>query len=148
LGQFYASHSPPPTLLLSHRPPNVGLVGEALSVRAGHKVTLTVPVRGEKHDVVRHAAANARDALARRLAESTTQRQLLEGLAACLDLEGTPRRIEVFDNSHIGGTQAVGAMIVAGPDGFMKSAYRKFNIRGDAPAASEAEAMAPATTTR
>jgi excinuclease ABC subunit C len=137
LGQFYAAHPPPPTLLLSHRPPHAALVGEALSVRAGRRVTLMVPARGEKHDVVRHAAANARDALARRMAESTTQRRLLEGLAACLDLDAPPRRIEVFDNSHIGGTQAVGAMIVAGADGFMKSAYRKFNIRGGETAAGE-----------
>jgi len=142
LGQFYASHPPPPTLLLSHRPPHAALVAEALSVRAGRRVSLVVPERGEKHDVVRHATANARDALARRLAESTTQRQLLEGLANSLDLDAPPRRIEVYDNSHIGGTQAVGAMIVAGPDGFMKPAYRKFNIRGG-DAATEDEAMAP-----
>ncbi len=143
LGQFYASHPPPPTLLLSHRPPHAALVSEALSVRAGRRVSLVVPERGEKHAVVLHAAANARDALARRLAESTTQRQLLEGLAAALDLDAPPRRIEVYDNSHIGGTQAVGAMIVAGPEGFMKSAYRKFNIRGGDAAAPEDEAMAP-----
>jgi len=142
LGQFYASHPPPPVLLLSHRPPHAALVGEALSVGAGRRVRLVVPARGEKHDVVRHAATNARDALARRLAESATQRRLLEGLAACLDLDAPPRRIEVFDNSHIGGTQAVGAMIVAGPDGFVKSAYRKFNIRGGE-ATAEGEAMAP-----
>jgi excinuclease ABC subunit C len=141
LGQFYAAHPPPPTLLLSHRPPHAPLVSEALSVRAGRRVSLVVPARGEKHDVVRHAATNARDALSRRLAESTTQRQLLEGLAACLDLDAPPRRIEVFDNSHIGGTQAVGAMIVAGPDGFIKSAYRKFNIRGAGEAGKEE--MAP-----
>lgn len=142
LGQFYAAHPPPPALLLSHRPPHAALVGEALSVRAGRRVRLVVPARGEKHDVVRHAAANAHDALARRLAESTTQRRLLEGLAACLDLDAPPRRIEVFDNSHIGGSQAVGAMIVAGPDGFVKSAYRKFNIRGADAAAANGGAMA------
>jgi len=147
LGQFYAAHPPPATLLLSHRLPHAALVAEALSVRAGQKVRLVVPARGEKANMVGLAAANARDALGRRLAESTTQRRQLEGLAARLDLDAQPRRIEVYDNSHLGGTQAIGAMIVAGPDGFMKAAYRKFNIRGDAPDAADGEAegnaMAP-----
>jgi len=141
LGQFYAGNPPPPTILLSHRPPNADLVAEALSVRAERKVQLVVPQRGDKKNLVTHAVTNAKDALSRRLAESATQRQLLEGLADKLGLDGPPERIEVYDNSHIGGTRAVGAMIVAGPEGFMKGAYRKFNIRSsDSPeAASEAE---------
>jgi len=147
LGQFYANHPPPPTILVSHRPPHPALVAEALTVRAGHKVRVITPQRGEKRNAIRHAHANARDALARRLAESSTQRQLLEGLARRLDLDGTPERIEVFDNSHIGGTEAVGAMIVAGPEGLIKAAYRKFTIRGAVaagrPEAADGEAMAP-----
>lgn len=146
LGQFYAAHPPPATLLLSHRLPHTALVAEALSVRAGQKVRLVVPARGEKLNMVNLATANARDALGRRLAESTTQRRLLEGLAASLDLDAPPRRIEVYDNSHLGGTQAIGAMIVAGPDGFMKAAYRKFNIRGGATADAAPVGPADGTT--
>ncbi len=136
LGQFYASHPPPRAMLLSHRPANAGLIAQALSVRADHAVRLSIPQRGEKRKLVLHAAANARDALSRRLAESATQRRLLEGLATHLDMNDTPNRIEVYDNSHISGAKAVGAMIVAGPDGLVKAAYRKFNIRredGSAP---------------
>src|SRR5207244_10409406 len=92
-----------------------------------------VPQRGEKARLLSHALSNAREALGRRLAESASQRKLLEGVAATFGLEAPPRRIEVYDNSHIQGTNAVGAMIVAGPEGLMKSAYRKFNIRGGAP---------------
>ena len=129
LGQFYAATPPPPTVLLSHAPPNQSLLAQALSLRAERQVRLTVPQRGAKAKLVAHAAANAREALVRRMAESATQRRLLEGLADALGLDGAPERVEVYDNSHLGGTNQVGAMIVAGPEGFMKNAYRKFTIR-------------------
>ena len=130
LGQFYAKAPQPKTVLLSHTPPNQALLAEALSVRAGRSVRLVRPKRGGKRNLINHALANAADALDRRLAESATQRRLLEGLAQALNLDGVAERIEVFDNSHVSGTKAVGAMIVAGPEGLMKKAYRKFNIRG------------------
>lgn len=137
LGQFYAKQTPPTEVLLSHAIANLSLVADALSVRAGFKVKLVHPTRsGDRLNLVKHASNNARDALARRSAERTTQERLLNELAELLGLEHPPRRIEVYDNSHVSGTNAVGAMIVAGPDGFMKNAYRKFNIRG----ASNAEA--------
>ncbi|MBC8158355.1 MAG: excinuclease ABC subunit UvrC [Alphaproteobacteria bacterium] len=149
LGQFYASHAPPRSILLSHRPANSELLAEALSVRADHAVRLTTPQRGEKRKLVRHAVANARDALSRRLAESATQRRLLEGLADAISLDGAPERIEVYDNSHISGAKAVGAMIVAGPEGFVKTAYRKFNIRRlDASAPGDDYAMMREVLTR
>ena len=132
LGLFYENKPPPKLILLSHEPPDCALLAEALSTQAGHKVELAVPQRGDKRKLVAHATINAREALGRRLAESATQQKLLEGVAQALGLEQTPQRIEVYDNSHIQGTNAVGAMIVAGPEGFQKSAYRKFNIRGDA----------------
>ena len=130
LGQFYSKALPPKTVMVSHSPPNRKLMGEALSVRAGRTVRLMRPQRGSKRNLVKHALANALDALGRRMAESASQRRLLEGLALALDLDGAPERIEVYDNSHVSGTKAVGAMIVAGPEGFIKKAYRKFNIRG------------------
>src|SRR5206468_1088050 len=105
------------------------LLAEALSTKSGYKVEVGVPRRGEKKDLVEHALANARDALARKLAETSSQRKLLELLAETFGLPRVPRRIEVYDNSHIQGTNAVGAMIVAGPEGFRKNQYRKFNIR-------------------
>jgi excinuclease ABC subunit C len=129
IGQFYADKVPPPLVLTSHPAQRAPLLEEALAVRAGHKVELAVPERGAKRKLVQNALANAREALARRMAESATQRKLLDGLADALGLEAAPQRIEVYDNSHIGGTDAVGGMIVAGPDGLMKGAYRKFNIR-------------------
>jgi excinuclease ABC subunit C len=130
LGQFYAKALPPKTILVSHPPPNRKLLAEALSVRAGRNVSLVWPQRGDKRNLINHVLANAREALARRMAESASQRRLLEGLAQALDLDGAPERIEVFDNSHVSGAKAVGAMIVAGPEGLMKKAYRKFTIRG------------------
>jgi excinuclease ABC subunit C len=130
IGQFYDNKPPPRLLLLSHGLAELALLQEALTVRAGRKVDLLVPQRGEKARLVGHALDNAREALGRRLAESSTQRKLLEGVAAALGLAAAPERIEVYDNSHIQGTNAVGAMIVAGPEGFIKNAYRKFNIRG------------------
>ncbi len=129
VGQFYAAHAPPRTVLLSRALPNARLVGEALRLRAGHAVTLAVPSRGVRRAAVAHALANAETALARRLAENASQLRLLEGVAEVFGLAETPRRIEVFDNSHIGGKGALGAMIVAGPEGFVKAAYRRFNIR-------------------
>ena len=133
VGQFYADRPPPKLILLSHDVADRELLAEALSERAGARVQVEVPTRGAKRQVVEHALVNAREANARRLAESTAQGQLLQGVAAAFGLEAPPRRIEVYDNSHISGRQALGAMIVAGPEGFMKKAYRKFNIRGDAP---------------
>ena len=140
IAQFYDNKPAPPLLLVSTEPTEAALLAEALSVSAGHKVTVHVPVRGGKRELVDHALANAREALARRLAESSTQRKLLDGLASVLDLPSPPQRIEVYDNSHIQGTHAIGAMIVAGPEGLEKREYRKFNIRGtpDKPGLSEA----------
>jgi excinuclease ABC subunit C len=107
------------------------LVEAALAVRAGHKVSLHKPERGARRKVMDHAIANAKEALVRRMAESASQRRLLEGLAEVFGLEAAPERVEVYDNSHVSGTNPVGAMIVAGPDGLMKKAYRKFNIKGE-----------------
>ena len=131
LGQFYENKPTPQLILLSHTPPDCALLEEALSSRAGRKVELAAPQRGDKRKLVDHALLNAREALGRRLSESATQQKLLEGVAQALGLEAPPQRIEVYDNSHIQGSHAVGAMVVAGPDGFMKSAYRKFTIRGE-----------------
>jgi excinuclease ABC subunit C len=129
LAQFYDDKPCPRTILLSHAVEEAELLQEALALKAGHKVDVAVPQRGEKAELVAHAALNAREALARRVSESATQTALLEGLAEALDLEAPPARIEVYDNSHIMGTNAVGAMIVAGAEGFAKKEYRKFNIR-------------------
>jgi len=129
IGQFYADKVPPPLVLTSHPAQRATVLAEALAVRAGRKVELAVPERGAKRNLVQNALTNAREALARRMAESATQRRLLDALAEALGLEAAPQRIEVYDNSHIGGTDAVGGMIVAGPDGLAKGAYRKFNIR-------------------
>ena len=129
VGQFYDNRPRPPLVLLSHPLIEQDLVAEALSLRGG-RVTLAVPRRGDKKKLVDRIAATARDALGRRLAESASQRQLLDGVAAAFGLSGPLNRIEVYDNSHIQGAHAVGAMIVAGPDGLVKNAYRKFTIRG------------------
>ena len=131
LAQFYEDRPPPRMVLLSHDAPGRALLAEALTIRAGRKVAVGLPRRGEKRELVDHALTNAREALGRRLAESSTQRKLLEGVAEIFDLEAPPSRIEVYDNSHISGTRPVGGMIVAGPDGFMKNQYRKFNIKGE-----------------
>ena len=129
LGQFYESRPAPRLILVSHDCEDRALIEEALSVRAGHTVKINRPQRGEKADLIRHALDNAGDALRRRIAESATQRALLEGVAETFGLENAPDRIEIYDNSHVSGAFAVGAMVVAGPDGFMKNHYRKFNIR-------------------
>ncbi|MGH6940335.1 excinuclease ABC subunit UvrC [Hypericibacter sp.] len=130
IGQFYENKTPPRLILLSDKPADEELLAEALSVSAGRKVELLLPQRGSKRRVIDHALANAREALGRRMAENASQRQLLEGVAQALGLDAPPNRIEVYDNSHIQGRHAYGAMIVAGPEGFMKSAYRKFSIVG------------------
>jgi excinuclease ABC subunit C len=129
IAQFYDDKPVPRLILLSHELPNRELLTDALSSKAERKVEIRVPQRGTKTGVVEHAQQNAREALGRKLAESSSQRTLLEGLRDRFGLPRTPRRIEVFDNSHIMGTNAVGAMIVAGADGFVKSQYRKFNIK-------------------
>ena len=128
--QFYDNKVPPRMVLLSHGVEDMDLMREALSEKAGRKVVLGVPQRGEKAELVENALRNARESLARRMSESATQLRLLEGLAEAFDLPGPPRRIEVYDNSHIMGTNAVGGMVVAGPEGWIKSQYRKFNIKG------------------
>jgi excinuclease ABC subunit C len=129
IGQFYEDRTPPRQVLLSHPLSEPELMVEALSSRAGRKVEVLTPRRGEKADLVRHASNNAREALGRQLAEGATQKTLLEGVADLFGLEEPPRRIEVYDNSHISGTNAIGAMIVAGEEGFSKKHYRTFNIR-------------------
>ncbi|EKE78212.1 excinuclease ABC subunit UvrC [Oceanibaculum indicum] len=129
IGQFYDNKEPPRAILLSHVPDEQELLAEALAVSAGHRVELAVPQRGAKRKVIDQAVTNAREALGRRLAESSSQRKLLDGVAAAFGLDGPLDRVEVYDNSHVQGTNAIGAMIVAGPDGLMKNAYRKFNIR-------------------
>ncbi len=131
IGQFYDTREPPRQLILSNEIENPDLMAEALSGKIGRKVELLVPQRGEKAELVDGALRNARESLARRMAETATQTKLLQGLADAFDLPKPPDRIEVYDNSHIQGTNAVGAMIVAGPEGMMKNQYRKFNIRGD-----------------
>jgi excinuclease ABC subunit C len=129
LGQFYDTRPAPSLILLSEDVPERALLAEALCVRSGHKVEISVPARGEKREIMDAALQNARAQLARNQAESATQRALLEGIAETFALEAPPKRIEVYDNSHIQGANAVGAMIVAGPEGFQKSEYRKFNIK-------------------
>jgi excinuclease ABC subunit C len=131
IGQFYDNKMPPRLLLLSDDIENRDLMEEALSAKLGRKVQLLVPLRGEKKELVSGAGRNARESLARRLAETATQAKLLAGVAKAFDLAAPPKRIEVYDNSHIQGTNAVGGMIVAGPEGFMKSSYRKFNIKSE-----------------
>ncbi|ESY67887.1 excinuclease ABC subunit UvrC [Mesorhizobium sp. M0051] len=129
LAQFYDDKPTPRNILLSHHVQDLELLAEALSTRAGRKVAISVPQRGEKKDLTDNALQNAREALGRRLAETSTQGRLLAGFAETFGLAKPPVRIEVYDNSHIMGTNAVGAMVVAGPEGFVKNQYRKFNIR-------------------
>ena len=128
--QFYDNKPPPPTILVNCEIPELNLVEEALSIRRGQKVEILRPQRGEKKDVVEHAALNAREALERKLAENTGQRKLLEGVAEVFGLPETPQRIETYDNSHIMGQAPYGVMVVGGPEGFNKRAYRKYGIKG------------------
>ncbi|HAQ46011.1 MAG TPA: excinuclease ABC subunit C [Rhodobacter sp.] len=137
VAQFYDSKEPPRLLIMSHQVENEDLVTSLLSQRLGRKVEIITPKRGEKADLVENAARNARESLARKMSESATQNVLLQNLAEAFDLDGPPARIEVYDNSHISGTNAVGGMIVAGAEGFLKSQYRKFNIKSDAGANSD-----------
>jgi excinuclease ABC subunit C len=129
LGQFYEDKPVPRAIFLSHDVPNRALLAEAFTEQVGKKVEIAVPQRGEKRELVFHALTNAREALGRKMAESSAQSKLLAGVCETFGLEGQPKRIEVYDNSHIMGTNAVGGMIVAGPDGFQKNQYRKFNIK-------------------
>jgi excinuclease ABC subunit C len=131
LAQFYDDKPPPKLVLLSHDIEECELLAEALSVKAGFKVEISVPRRGEKKELIAHALTNAREALGRKLADTASQGQLLQALVTTLGLPHPPKRIEVYDNSHIQGTNAVGAMIVAGPEGFIKNQYRKFNIKSE-----------------
>ena len=131
LGQFYATKDPARQIILSHDIENNDLMQNMLSEKLGRRVELIVPQKGEKRDLVVAAMRNAKESLARKMAESATQRKLVRGLAKAFDLANPPKRIEVYDNSHIQGAFAVGAMIVSGPEGFQKNSYRKFNIQGD-----------------
>ena len=131
LGQFYDNKDAPPLILLSESVPRQALLSEALSLRAERKVEVTVPQRGEKKALVAQAKLNARDALGRRMADTASQAKLLVGVAEAFDLDTPPDRIEVYDNSHIQGSHAVGGMIVAGPEGFEKGQYRKFNMKSE-----------------
>jgi excinuclease ABC subunit C len=131
LGQFYDTREPPRQIILSNEIENPDLMADALSGKLGRKVDLLVPQRGEKAELIEGALRNARESLARKMAETATQTRLFKGLAEAFDLPKVPERIEVYDNSHIQGAFAVGAMIVAGPEGFQKNQYRKFNIKGE-----------------
>jgi excinuclease ABC subunit C len=147
VGQFYSGRPVPREILVSHVLPEAGLLEAALSLAAGNRrIEIICPQRGPRRDLMEHALGNAREALARRVAESSSQRKLLEGVAQTFELDGPPQRIEVYDNSHIQGSDAVGGMIVAGPDGFQKNHYRKFNIRtAAAPGETAADGDAAAT---
>lgn len=131
VSQFYDNKPAPKLILLSHKVAEQSLLAEALSVRMERKVEINVPQRGRKAEVISEARRNAKEAVERRLAESASQNKLLAGVAETFDMDTTPNRIEIYDNSHIQGTNAVGGMVVAGPDGFMKNSYRKFNIKSD-----------------
>lgn len=129
ISQFYDNKPPAKEIYLSHKIEEIDLLSEALSLQADHKVRVSSPVRGVKKDLIKHALLNAREALDRKLAETSTQTKLLEGVAKVFELEAPPKRIEIYDNSHIMGTNAIGAMVVSGPEGFAKNHYRKFNIK-------------------
>ncbi|GBR52569.1 excinuclease ABC subunit C [Neokomagataea thailandica NBRC 106555] len=129
--QFYENKTPPTSLLINHNLDEQSLVVDALSLTKGQKISITVPQRGQKKDILEHAALNAREALERKLAESAGQKQLLEGVAKIFDLPNTPQRIETYDNSHIMGQAPYGVMVVGGPEGFEKRAYRKYSIKGN-----------------
>jgi excinuclease ABC subunit C len=148
IGQFYESRPAPKLILVSHELPEVELLESALALAAGHKVEIQNPRRGDAKDALDQAVANAREALARRLAERGTQRQLLEGVARVFGLDAPPERIEIYDNSHIQGTAAIGAMVVAGPEGFTKNAYRKFNIKTEGAAGDDFAMMREVLTRR
>ncbi len=148
LGQFYDDKPPPKEVLLNLDIEGRALLAEALGVKAERRVRVHRPQRGNKRELVAQATANARDALARRLAENASQRRLLEEVAELFGLDGTPGRIEVYDNSHIQGANAIGAMIVAGPEGFRRNAYRKFNIKSQSLTPGDDYAMMREVLTR
>jgi excinuclease ABC subunit C len=148
LAQFYDDKPVPGLVLLSHDIEERSLLEEALSTRAGYRVEVAVPQRGEKKILVEHALSNAREALGRKLAESSSQMKLLEGVQRVFGLADAPQRIEVYDNSHIQGAHPVGAMIVAGPDGFVKSQYRKFNIQSESSGSDDFAMMREVLTRR
>ena len=131
IAQFYDTKDPARALILSHDIEDKDLMAEALAGKLGRKVEILIPQRGEKAELVSGAVRNARESLGRKMSESAAQAKLLKGLAEAFDLPSPPARVEIYDNSHIQGTDAVGAMVVAGPEGFLKSQYRKYNIRGD-----------------
>ena len=137
IGQFYEARPAPRLILTSHDVSEADLLESALAMTAGHKVEIRHPKRGEQKDALDQAVSNAREALARRMAERGTQRQLLEGVARVFALDGPPERIEVYDNSHIQGSAPIGAMVVAGPEGFVKNSYRKFNIKSEGAAGDD-----------
>ncbi|MCH8489420.1 MAG: excinuclease ABC subunit UvrC [Oceanicaulis sp.] len=141
IAQFYDDKPAPRLILVSHAPDEAALLSEALALRAGHGVEIRKPQRGDKKQLVEQAVHNAHEALARQMAESASQAQLLKGVARVFGLDAPPTRIEVYDNSHIQGTNALGAMIVAGPEGFEKTAYRRFNMKGDDAATDDDYAM-------
>lgn len=148
IAQFYEDRTPPRLVLLSHEISEPEVIEEALRTRAGFKVRVETPQRGEKRDLVNHALQNAREALGRQLAEGASNRTLLEGVANCFGLDEPPRRIEVYDNSHISGTNMVGAMVVAGEEGFSKKHYRTFNIKSDISAGDDFGMMREVLTRR
>lgn len=148
IGQFYENRTPARLVLLSHELAEPDVMEEALSTRAGRRVYIEQPKRGEKRDLVNHALNNAREALGRQLAEGATNRTLLEGVAETFGLQEVPRRIETYDNSHISGTNMVGAMVVAGEEGFSKKHYRTFNIKSDIVAGDDFGMMREVLTRR
>ncbi|WP_323037850.1 excinuclease ABC subunit UvrC [Pararhodobacter sp.] len=148
LAQFYDDKPPPRQILLSHEVENEDLVRELLSARAGRNVDLRVPQRGEKLELVENATRNARESLGRKMSESAAQSRLLSGMAEAFGLDEAPKRVEVYDNSHIQGAHAIGAMIVAGPEGFLKNQYRKFTIKTDAGAQGDDFGMMREVITR
>jgi excinuclease ABC subunit C len=148
IGQFYENRTPAKLVLISHELAEPEVMTEALSTRAGRRVYIETPKRGEKRDLVNHALNNAREALGRQMAEGASNRALLEGVANCFGLDEPPRRIEVYDNSHISGTNMVGAMIVAGEEGFSKKHYRTFNIKSDITAGDDFGMMREVLTRR
>ena len=129
LVQFYDKRPPPKLILTNEAPDQERLIAEALELKANRKVEIRTPQRGDKRELVAQASRNAAEALSRKLSETASQQRLLKDLAKAFDLKDTPKRIEVYDNSHIQGSNAVGGMVVAGPDGFIKGQYRKFNIK-------------------
>jgi excinuclease ABC subunit C len=148
VGQFYDERTAPRLILASEELPGRALLAEALALRAEHKVEISTPRRGEKREIMERALTNAREQLGRRLAENSAQTQLLEGVADVFGLDQPPRRIEVYDNSHIQGAHALGAFIVAGPEGFEKAQYRKFNIKAQELAPGDDYAMMREVLTR